>query len=81
MFIVKFKCHIYILIGWNIKHHLELTILIDVRYLCYFGKKYKMAAAEHISYDWVKEDILIIIQSVLQIVSHDNVVFCRDICL
>jgi hypothetical protein len=32
-------------------------------------------AAEHISYDWVKEDIIHITPSVLQIISHDNVAF------
>jgi len=40
-----------------------------------------VAAAEHISYDWVKEDIINITPSVLQIVAHDDVAFCRDKCL
>jgi len=37
-----------------------------------------MTTAEHISYDWEKDDIINITPSVLQIVSHDNVAFCRD---
>jgi hypothetical protein len=61
---------------------LALTILPSRTPVCfvYLDKKYNINAAEHISSDWVKEDIIDITLSVLQIVSHDNVAFCRDTC-
>jgi len=64
---------------------LALTILPSARtvffFFFYLDKKYNINAAEHIYSDWVKEDIINITPSVLQIVSHDNVAFCRDTCL
>jgi hypothetical protein len=47
----------------------------------FISLRHNRNAAEHISSDGVKEDIINITPSVLQIVSHDNVAFCRDKCL
>ena len=63
MFTVKLKCHMYFLIGWNFKYHFCTNhITFCEAFFFYFNKKYKMAAAEHISYDWVKENIINIIE-------------------
>jgi len=72
----------YFLIGCNLNIILALTILPSTRPVFFYpDKKYTINAAEHFSSDWVKEDIINITPSVLQIVSHDNVAFCRDTCL
>ena len=73
----------YFLIGCNFKYHI-ITNNITFYEACiyfYLDKKYTINAFEHISSDWVKEDIIHITPGVLQIVSHDNVAFCRDTCL
>jgi hypothetical protein len=73
----------YFLIGCNFKYQIS-TKHITFYEACiffYLDKEYNIKAAEHISYDWVKEDLIHITPSVLQIFSHDNVAFCRDTCV
>ena len=73
----------YFLIGCNFKYHISTNniTLYDAYIFVYLDKTYTINTVEHISSDWVKEDIINITPSVLQIVSHDNVAFCRDKCL
>jgi hypothetical protein len=73
----------YFLNGCNFKYHI-ITNNITFYEACinfYLNTKYTINTVEHISSDWVKEDIINITPSVLQITSHDNVAFCRDTCL
>ena len=65
----------YFLIGCNFKYHISTNniTLYDAYIYFYPDKKYKVAAAEHISYDWVKEDIL---NKCSRNSSRDNAVFC-----
>ena len=73
----------YFLIDCNFKYHIN-TNTIAFYEACIFvclDKKYNINTAVHFSSDCVKEVIINITPSVLQIVSYVNVPFGRDTCL
>ena len=67
----------YFLIGCNFKYHISTSNITfyEAYIFVYLDKTYNRNAAEHISSHRVKEGIINITPSVLQIVSHDNVAF------